>query len=73
VETVIDEHYSEQSATIMNKNDQLLQIIEKFRLEELEHRDLALANDAKNAIGYSIAEAVIKNGCKVAINIAEKI
>jgi ubiquinone biosynthesis monooxygenase Coq7 len=47
--------------------------IETFRAEELEHRDIGLANEAELAPGYRVLSALIKAGCKVAIAASEKI
>jgi ubiquinone biosynthesis monooxygenase Coq7 len=47
--------------------------LEKFRAEEIEHRDLAIANGAKQAPGYRLLSAAIKAGCTVAICLSERI
>ncbi|HET9148737.1 MAG TPA: demethoxyubiquinone hydroxylase family protein, partial [Acetobacteraceae bacterium] len=43
----------------------------KFRAEELEHRDIGLANDAEQAPFYRLLSAVIRTGCKAAIRASE--
>jgi ubiquinone biosynthesis monooxygenase Coq7 len=45
--------------------------ISRFRADELEHRDTALANGAEQAAGYRLMTEVIKAGCKAAIRISE--
>jgi 3-demethoxyubiquinol 3-hydroxylase len=73
VEEVIDEHYSAQSATLTENEAPLRDMIETFRAEELEHRDIGLENEAELAPAYRLLSAAIKLGCKAAIRISEKI
>jgi ubiquinone biosynthesis monooxygenase Coq7 len=73
VEEAIDEHYSQQAAALGEDEAQLRGVIEVFRAEELEHRDIGLANEAELTIGYSILTRVIKTGCKVAIAVSERV
>ena len=47
VEETIDEHYAEQAASLPADETELAATIERFRLEELEHRDIGLANEAE--------------------------
>ena len=73
VEEAIDEHYSAQSAVLGENEAPLRDTIEKFRAEELEHRDIGLANEAELAPAYKVLSAVIKAGCKVAIAVSERV
>jgi ubiquinone biosynthesis monooxygenase Coq7 len=73
VEEAIDEHYRAQSAVLDDDEAPLRETIETFRAEELEHRDIGLANEAELAPGYRVLSAMIKVGCKVAIAVSEKI
>jgi len=73
VEETIDEHYSAQEAALDDDEAPLRETIEKFRAEELEHRDIGLANGAEQAPGYRLLTAVIKAGCKAAIRISERV
>jgi ubiquinone biosynthesis monooxygenase Coq7 len=73
VEEAIDEHYRAQSAVLDDDEAPLRDTIETFRAEELEHRDIGLANEAELAPGYRVLSALIKAGCKVAIAASEKI
>jgi ubiquinone biosynthesis monooxygenase Coq7 len=73
VEEAIDEHYSEQSAILGDDEAALRDTIETFRAEELEHRDIGLANEAELTPGYRLLTAVIKAGCKVAIKVSERV
>jgi ubiquinone biosynthesis monooxygenase Coq7 len=73
VEEAIDEHYSAQAAALGADEAELRDTIEKFRAEELEHRDIGIENEAEKAVGYKIMHAVIKTGCKVAIAVSERV
>ncbi len=73
VEEAIDEHYSAQHAALGEDEADLRDTIEKFRAEELEHRDIGLEHEAELTPGYRLLTAVIKRGCKVAIAVSEKI
>ena len=73
VEEAIDEHYAEQAASLDDDEADLRTTIEGFRQEELEHRDIGLANEAELTLGYGILTRVIKTGCKVAIAVSERI
>lgn len=71
VEEAIDEHYAGQAAMLDQGETELRQTIEAFRLEEIEHRDIGLANEAELAPAYRLLSQVIKTGCKVAIAASE--
>ena len=73
VEEAIDEHYSAQSAALPADESELRDTIERFRAEELEHRDIGLEHEAELAPAYRLMSAVIKAGCKVAIKVSERI
>lgn len=74
VEEVIDEHYARQSQTLAAfHDDELKEIIETFRADEIQHRDTALAQGARQAPAYSLLTGAIKVACRLAIKISEKI
>lgn len=73
VEEVIDEHYAAQSAELGETEPELSETIETFRAEEVEHRDIGLANEAEMAPAYRLLSRVIKAGCKVAIAVSERV
>ena len=52
---------------------ELLKTVQEFRAEEVEHRDLALANGAEQAVGYPLLSAAIKTGSRLAIWLSERI
>jgi len=73
VEETIDAHYAGQTAVLAGDEAELRETIEEFRLEELEHRDIGLANEAEQAPFYRLLTTVIRTGCKAAIRISEAI
>lgn len=72
VEGVIDEHYQNQLNNLEGCDD-LKENIEKFRQEELEHRDIGLKNNAEDLAIYKPLSFMIKNASKLAIAISTKI
>lgn len=72
VEEAIDEHYAEQAAQLGDDEGELRGTIERFRAEELEHRDIGLANGAEDAPGYPVLSAAIKAGCRLAIRLSSR-
>lgn len=73
VEEVIDGHYAEQAAQLGEDETELLNTVQKFRAEEIEHRDLGLAHGAEQALGYPVLSAAIKAGSRLAIWLSERI
>ena len=73
VEEAIDAHYSEQIERLPERENLLRGTLEKFRADEREHRETALAHDAEGAPGYRLLSAVIRTGCRVAIRLSERI
>ena len=73
VEEAIDEHYRAQAASLGQDEAPLRETIEKFRAEELEHRDIGLNHEAELAPAYKLMYALIKTGCKVAIAVSERV
>lgn len=73
VEEAIDEHYAAQAAALDGDEAELKATIEQFRAEELEHRDIGLANGAEQAPAYPLLSTAIKTGCKIAIWLSERV
>jgi ubiquinone biosynthesis monooxygenase Coq7 len=73
VEEVIEEHYAEQLARLGDDEADLKATIDKFRDEEIEHKNTAIDKGARDAPGYSLLSSVIKSGCRAAIMISKKI
>lgn len=72
VEEVIDQHYADQRDRLGPQDAELSGIIEKFRLEELEHRDTALEQGAEDAVGYPVLRRAIRAGSRLAIALSER-
>lgn len=74
VEEEIDRHYSAQLEELAGGADpELAGIVEKFRDEEREHRDAALAAGAEQALAYPLLAGAIRLGCRMAIRLSERI
>jgi ubiquinone biosynthesis monooxygenase Coq7 len=73
VEEVIDAHYRAQAETLSEDEAPLRAKIEKFRGEELEHRDTGLEHGAEQAPAYPLLTGAIKAGSRLAIWLAERI
>jgi ubiquinone biosynthesis monooxygenase Coq7 len=79
VEEAIDHHYTAQLGTLDelgalgSEEPALRQTVEKFRAEELEHREIGLQQGAAQAPGYQLLSRVIKAGCRAAIAISERV
>ena len=74
VEEVIEEHYSNQAAVLaFEEEPELLATIEKFRQEEIDHKETALGEGAEQAPGYPVLASVVKSGSRLAIWLSERI
>ena len=73
VETEIDKHYSEQLRALGKEDPDLSNTITEFQAEELEHRETAIAAGAENTLGYPILSALIRAGCRAAIEVSKRI
>ena len=73
VEEVIGEHYQKQAENLGSDEASLKKTIERFRDEELEHRDIAVDYKGRDARHYKMLRDVIQKGCRTAIKIAEKV
>ena len=73
VEEVIDGHYKNQLKKLGNDEKDLKKKIEKFKEDEVNHKNMAYKSGATNKGVYSIMDKVIKTGSKIAITISEKI
>ncbi|KAI9007476.1 COQ7 protein [Phycomyces nitens] len=79
VETVIGNHYDDQLRELWGFGDHNQQLVDlsktvaQFRDEELEHHDIAVQHDARQAPFHSVLKAGIMQGCKTAIWVAERV
>lgn len=73
VEEVIDKHYAEQIEALPDDEGALAETLEKFRQEEVEHKQIAIDNGAQETPGHGILYGAIKLGVKAVIKVAERI
>ena len=75
IEEEIDRHYSAQLDELEASGDdpELAGMIARFRDDEREHRDAALAAGAEKAPAYALFSAAVRLGCRAAIRLSEKI
>lgn len=73
VEEVIGDHYAGQESQLGEDEKDLKETIERFRLEEKEHHDTALAHNAEQAPAYPVLRRAIKDGTRLAIWLSTRI
>jgi ubiquinone biosynthesis monooxygenase Coq7 len=72
VEEVIEEHYARQSEQLGEGEAELREVIEEFRRDEIEHKEIGLdhiggAGDGEAAAAYPVLSQAIKSGSRLAI------
>lgn len=73
VEEVIDEHYQGQIDQLGEDEPELKETIAAFRVDELAHRDLAIAHGAQDAPGYTLLSGAVKTASRLAIWLSTRI
>ena len=73
VEEVIEVHYKNQLKKLGNDEMDLKAKIEKFKEDEVDHKNIAYEAGASNKGIYSVMDKVIRTGSRIAITISEKI
>ena len=73
VEEVIEDHYKNQLKKIGNDEMELKAKIEKFKEEEIKHKNIAYESGATNKGLYNIMDKIIRTGSRIAITISEKL
>mgnify|MGYP001169352520 FL=1 len=73
VEEVIEDHYQNQLKKLGDDELELKNKIEKFKQEEVDHKNIAYEFGATNQGIYSLLDKVIRTGSRIAITISEKI
>ena len=73
VEEVIEDHYQNQLKKIGDDEKDLKEKIEKFKEDEINHKNIAYESGATTKGFYSIMDKVIRTGSRIAITISEKI
>jgi len=72
VEAVIDEHYAEQVGQLAAIDPELAALCDRYRADEVEHGETAVAHGARQAPAYRPLSAVVKAGSRAAIWLAER-
>tara|TARA_Y100000590_G_scaffold442258_1_gene570138 strand:- start:4201 stop:4734 length:534 start_codon:yes stop_codon:yes gene_type:complete len=73
VEEVIEDHYQNQLKKLGKDESNLKEKIEKFRSDEINHKNIAYEAGATNKGFYSVMDKIIRTGSRIAITISEKI
>jgi ubiquinone biosynthesis monooxygenase Coq7 len=73
VEEVIDEHYRGQIASLGDDEAGLRGALERYRADEIAHRDTALVHEAEKAPAYELLNGAIKAGSRLAIWLSTRI
>ena len=73
VEEVIGDHYKNQTYKLKDDEKELKKKIDKFRDDELSHKDIAYNGGATKKGLYGFLDKVIKTSSRIAITISEKI
>ncbi|KAJ6611746.1 COQ7 protein [Mycena sp. CBHHK59/15] len=79
VETVIGEHYDDQLKEMESLPSEhpsiplLWDIVREFRDDELEHLDIAVENNAQRAPAHALLSSFVGAGCKVAIQVCQRV
>lgn len=73
IETEIDRHYGAQLEELGDSDPELAEAIADFQAEEVEHRDLAIAEGAEQAPAYALLSGAIRLGCRAAIALSKRL
>jgi len=73
IEEVIEDHYKNQLKKLGEDEKDLKTKIEKFKNDEVHHKNIAYEAGATNKGIYSIMDKVVRTSSKIAIAISEKI
>ena len=73
VEEVIEDHYKNQLKKLGNDEKDLKAKIEKFKRDEVNHKNIAYESGATNKGIYFLMDKIIRTGSRIAITISEKI
>ena len=73
VEEVIDGHYKSQLDKLGDDEKSLKKSIEKFRQDEIDHKNLAYNEGASKKGLYFVLDKIIQTTSKAAIKVSEKI
>ena len=70
---LIESPYAGQIERLGDSDPAFKKTVEKFRTDEIAHRDTALAHGAEEAPAYRLLSGAIKAGCRLAIALSTRI
>ena len=73
IETEIDRHYGEQLDALGDTDPELGDAITRYRADEADHLQTALAAGAEQAPAYPVMSALVRLGCRAAIAVSKRI
>ncbi len=73
IEEEIDRHYTSQLAELGDDDPALSGLVTRFRDDERQHRETALAAGAERAPLYPLLSGAIRLGCRLAIRLSERV
>lgn len=73
VEDVIDAHYGRQLDELGEEEAELKRTVAEFRADEIEHKEIGLAEGAESAPGYPLLTGAIKAASRLAIWLSTRI
>ena len=75
VEEVIEGHYQEQLDYLnsIEEENELCNNIKKFLDDEVEHKNIAIDRDSEKAFLAPVISCIVKNICRLSINLSKKI
>ena len=73
VQEIINEQNQKRADILVEDEGDLHAIVERFQNKELEHFDIAVYHDEREAIHYKLLHTVIQSGYRVAIKTAERV
>ena len=73
VQEIISKQYQKQADILVEDEGDLHAIVERFYDEDLEHLDIFVYHDKREARHYKLLHTVIQSGCRVAIKIAKSL
>ncbi len=73
VEEVIEHHYAAQKAALGGGDAELEALIDAARADEIEHRERAVAEGAREAPAHGAVTAAIRCGTRLAIWLSERV
>ena len=73
IAAVVDDGALARVEALGAREPELRATIEKFRAEEVEHHDAAIAHGSEQAFGHTVLTTAIKQGCKIAIALSTRL